>query len=146
MGHVRPRKIPSLLDTRLLALFFVLTIAVELGKDPDLFDRLVAEVVRSVRGARSLAAAMIGVTALLAALLKNDVALLLVVPFTMLFRKVTDLDLAPVIVLEIVAANQPILAPVSPDFLPLARRAAALLPGGRHPRHPIIPRRPWPTT
>lgn len=105
MGHVRPREIPGLLDTRLLALFFVLTVAVELGKDSDLFDRLVVEVVHRVHGARALAVAMIALTALLAAILTNDVALLLVVPFTMLFRKVTDMELAPLVVLEIAAAN-----------------------------------------
>jgi hypothetical protein len=48
---------------------------------------------------------MIAVSGLLAAILTNDVALLLVVPFTMLFRKATDLDLAPLVVLEVAAAN-----------------------------------------
>jgi Na+/H+ antiporter NhaD/arsenite permease-like protein len=105
MGRVRPSEIPGLLDARLLALFFVLTVAVELGKHSDLFDRLVAAVVRRARHARALAFALVGVTGLSAALLTNDVALLLVVPFTMLFRKVTDIDLAPLIVLEIAAAN-----------------------------------------
>ena len=40
MGRVRVAEIPGLMDVRLLTLFFVLTIAVELGKDSDLFDRL----------------------------------------------------------------------------------------------------------
>jgi Na+/H+ antiporter NhaD/arsenite permease-like protein len=105
MGHVRPAEIPGLLDWRLLGLFFVLTVAVELGKDSDLFDRLVAAVVVRARHSRALAYALLGVTALLSAFLTNDVALLLVVPFTMLFRKVTDMDLAPLVVLEISAAN-----------------------------------------
>jgi Na+/H+ antiporter NhaD/arsenite permease-like protein len=105
MGHVRASEIPGLLDSRLLTLFFVLTVAVELGKHSDLFDELVAAVVRRARHARALAFALLGVTALSAALLTNDVALLLVVPFTMLFRKVTDMDLTPLVVLEIAAAN-----------------------------------------
>ena len=104
-GRVVPREIPNLLDWRLLALFFVLTVAVELGKQSDLFDRLVAWVVRSARDARSLAFALIAVTGLLAALLTNDVALLLVVPFTMLLREATGVDAAPFVVLEIGAAN-----------------------------------------
>jgi Na+/H+ antiporter NhaD/arsenite permease-like protein len=41
-GRVRAAEIPGLMDWRLLSLFFVLTIAVELGKASDLFDRLVA--------------------------------------------------------------------------------------------------------
>jgi len=104
-GRVRPSEIPGLLDARLLALFFVLTVAVELGKHSDLFDRLVAAVVRRARHARTLAFALIGVTGVSAALLTNDVALLLVVPFTGLFRKVAEVDLAPLVVLEIAAAN-----------------------------------------
>jgi Na+/H+ antiporter NhaD/arsenite permease-like protein len=104
-GRVRLSEVPGLVDARLLVLFFVLTIAVELGKSSDLFDRLVAMVVRRAGSARGLALGMILATGALSALLTNDVALLLVVPFTMLFRKVTDLDLAPIVVLEIAAAN-----------------------------------------
>jgi len=112
MGHVRLSEIPGLLDARLLSLFFVLTIAVELGKDSDLFDLAVAQTVRRVRTSRALAAAMIALTALTAALLTNDVALFLVVPFTNLFRRVSDMDLAPLVVLEIAAAN--LLGAVTP--------------------------------
>jgi Na+/H+ antiporter NhaD/arsenite permease-like protein len=104
LGRVRP-EIPGLMDWRLLALFFVLTVAVELGKHSDLFDRLVAAVVRSVRSARALALALIAVTGVLAMLLTNDVALLLAVPFTLLLRRVPDLEPAPFIVLEIASAN-----------------------------------------
>jgi Na+/H+ antiporter NhaD/arsenite permease-like protein len=105
MGRVRPAEIPGLIDWRLLALFFVLTVAVELGKDSDLFDRLVSAAVRRARHARILALALIAATGLLAMLLTNDVALLLVVPFTMLLRRVKDFDAAPFVVLEITAAN-----------------------------------------
>ncbi len=112
MGRVRISEIPSLLDARLLALFFVLTVAVELGKASGLFDRMVAAVVARARSARGLALAMIGTTGVLSAVLTNDVALFLVVPFTMLLRKVTDLDLAPLVVLEVLAAN--LLCAVTP--------------------------------
>src|SRR2546428_5860834 len=44
MGRVKPSEIPRLMDTRILTLFFVLTVAVELGKASDLFDRLVVAV------------------------------------------------------------------------------------------------------
>lgn len=104
-GRVAPREVPGLLDVRLLALFLVLTIAVELGKASDLFDRLVAAVATRVKTARALALGMIAVSGALAAVLTNDVALFLVVPFTMLFRRVADLDLAPIVVLEVTAAN-----------------------------------------
>ena len=111
-GRVAPREVPSLLDLRLLALFLVLTIAVELGKVSGLFERLVAAVAARVRSARGLAFGMLAVSGALAAVLTNDVALFLVVPFTMLFRRVTDLELAPLVVLEVAAAN--VLGCVSP--------------------------------
>lgn len=104
-GRVRLREVPALLDVRLLSLFFVLTIAVELGKHSDLFDRLVEHAIARASGSRRLAFSLIGVTALLAALLTNDVALFLVVPFTMLFRRVEGFNRVPVVVLEVLAAN-----------------------------------------
>ncbi|HLN59020.1 MAG TPA: SLC13 family permease [Thermoanaerobaculia bacterium] len=112
MGRVKPSEIRDLLDTRILTLFFVLTVAVELGKASDLFDRLVAVVIGRARTSRGLAFAMIGVTALLAAILTNDVALFLVVPFTMLFPKIGGLTRAPFVVLEVLSAN--LLGAVTP--------------------------------
>ncbi len=112
MGRVKPSEIPRLMDTRILALFFVLTVAVELGKVSGLFDRLVVAVIRRARTCRGLAFSMIGVTALLAAILTNDVALFLVVPFTMLFRKVEGVTRAPFVVLEVLSAN--LLGAVTP--------------------------------
>lgn len=105
MGRVRISEIPRLMDRRILALFFVLTVAVELGKASDLFDRLVEVAITRARTTRGLAFSMIGVTALLAAILTNDVALFLVVPFTMLFPRSPGLTRAPFVVLEVLAAN-----------------------------------------
>jgi len=104
-GLVSWREIPGRIDARLLGLFFVLTIAVELGKNSSLFDRLVASAVRRSRRTRTLALALTAVTGLLAMILTNDVALLLVVPFTMLLKHVKDFDPAPIVVLEIASAN-----------------------------------------
>jgi Na+/H+ antiporter NhaD/arsenite permease-like protein len=112
MGRVKPSEIPGLLDARILTLFFVLTVAVELGKASDLFDRLVAVAIGRARTSRGLAFAMIAVTALLSAILTNDVALFLVVPFTMLFPKIGGLTRAPFVVLEVLSAN--LLGAVTP--------------------------------
>jgi Na+/H+ antiporter NhaD/arsenite permease-like protein len=112
MGRVRISEAPGLIDFRLLALFFVLTIAVELGKASSLFDRVVEEVVRRVRTARGLAAGLVAAAGVLAAILTNDVALFLVVPITTLFMRVTTIELAPIVVLEIAAAN--LVGAVSP--------------------------------
>jgi Na+/H+ antiporter NhaD/arsenite permease-like protein len=112
LGRVKPSEIPGLMDTRILTLFFVLTVAVEMGKVSGLFDRLVVTAIRRTRTSRGLAFSMIGVTALLAAILTNDVALFLVVPFTMLFRKVEGVTRAPFVVLEVLSAN--LLGAVTP--------------------------------
>ena len=105
MGRVRLAEVPRLMDLRILTLFFVLTVAVELGKASDLFDRLVEVAITRARTTRGLAFSMIAVTALLSAILTNDVALFLVVPFTMLFPRSPGLTRAPFVVLEVLAAN-----------------------------------------
>lgn len=105
MGRVRFSEIRGLMDLRILSLFFVLTIAVELGKSSDLFDRFVEIAITHASTTRGLAFSMIGVTALLASILTNDVALFLVVPFTMLFPRGPGLTRAPFVVLEVLAAN-----------------------------------------
>jgi len=104
-GRVSLAEIPGLLDRRLLTLFFVLTVAVELGKDSGIFDLLVAHMARQVRTVRGLAGTMIAVTAALSALLTNDVALFLVVPFTMQLGRLADFEPTPLIVLEVLSAN-----------------------------------------
>jgi Na+/H+ antiporter NhaD/arsenite permease-like protein len=105
MGRVRLPEIPGLLDLRLLMLFAVLVVAVELGKTSGLFERLVAAAARRARTGRALAFSMWAAAGLLAMFLTNDVALFLIIPFTLLFRRVTDMDLAPLVILEISATN-----------------------------------------
>ena len=104
-GRVAIREVPSLLDVRLLMLFAVLAIAVELGRVSRLFDDAVIRVARRVRTARGLAIALTLVTGILAMFLTNDVALFLIVPFTLLFTRVAKIDLAPIVALEISSAN-----------------------------------------
>ncbi|HEV8269637.1 MAG TPA: SLC13 family permease [Thermoanaerobaculia bacterium] len=105
-GLVTPREVPRLFDLRLLSLFVVLIVAVECAKRSRLFDWLVARVLARVRTERALAVSAILVTGLVSALVTNDVALLLVVPFTLAFEtNAPDFDAAPVVVLEILAAN-----------------------------------------
>ncbi len=106
LGWVKPAEVPDLLDLDLLVLFFVLIVAVECARRSELFARAVRAVLSRTRSARGLAAAAVVLTGLLAALVTNDVALLLVVPFTLAFEAAgRDFDGGPVIVLEIAAAN-----------------------------------------
>jgi Na+/H+ antiporter NhaD/arsenite permease-like protein len=105
-GWVAPREVPGLLDPRVLSLFFVLIVAVELARRSGLFARAVRAVLARVRSSRSLAFAAIFVTGTSAAIVTNDVALLLVVPFTLAFEAAAPaFEAAGVVVLEIAAAN-----------------------------------------
>jgi Na+/H+ antiporter NhaD/arsenite permease-like protein len=105
-GWVAPREVPGLLDPRVLSLFFVLIVAVELARRSGLFGRAVRAVLARVKSSRSLAFAAVFVTGATAALVTNDVALLLVVPFTLAFEAAApEFEAAGVVVLEIAAAN-----------------------------------------
>jgi Na+/H+ antiporter NhaD/arsenite permease-like protein len=106
LGLVAPREVRGLLDWGVLSLFFVLIVAVECAKHSALYQWLVRRVLSRVRTERGLAVAAVLCTGLLAAFVTNDVALLLVVPFTFAFEAADPrLDPAPVVVLEIHAAN-----------------------------------------
>lgn len=103
---VSPAEVPGLLDLRLLELFAVLIVAVACARRSALFDRLVASILARVRSERELAVAAVLTTGAAAAAVTNDVALLLVVPFTLAFEHVApEFDPAPIVVLEIAAAN-----------------------------------------
>lgn len=105
-GWVAPREVPGLLDGHVLSLFFVLIVAVALAHRSGLFARGVRAVLARVRSSRSLALAAVLVTGATAALVTNDVALLLVVPFTLAFEAAAPaFEAAGVVVLEIAAAN-----------------------------------------
>jgi Na+/H+ antiporter NhaD/arsenite permease-like protein len=103
---VSPSEIRALLDLHLLSLFLVLILAVECLKRSGLVEAVVGRVLSRVRTERALAVAAILTTGVVSAMVTNDVALLLVVPFTLAFEKVApEFDPVRVVVLEIQAAN-----------------------------------------
>jgi Na+/H+ antiporter NhaD/arsenite permease-like protein len=103
---VSPSEIRALLDLHLLSLFLVLILAVECLKRSGLVEAVVGKVLSRVRSERTLAVAAILTTGAVSAMVTNDVALLLVVPFTLAFEKVApEFDPIRVVVLEIQAAN-----------------------------------------
>ncbi len=103
---VSPGEIRSLLDLHLLSLFLVLILAIECAKVSGLVEAVVVRVLSRVRSERTLAVAAILTTGVASALVTNDVALLLVVPFTLAFERVApEFNAARTVVLEIQAAN-----------------------------------------
>lgn len=103
---VSPFEIRALLDLHLLSLFLVLILAVECLKRSGLVEAVVGRVLSRVRSERALAVAAVLTTGVVSAMVTNDVALLLVVPFTLAFEEVApEFDPMRVVVLEIQAAN-----------------------------------------
>ncbi len=137
---VPPREIPSLLDIRLLGLFFVLILAAECARLSRILDAVVHQVLSRVRSERALAVAAVLLSGSLAAVVTNDVALLLVVPFTLAFeRAASDFDPSRIVVLEIAAAN--LIGCVTPTGNP--QNLYLFRVGGFTPARFFLAQLPW---
>lgn len=78
---------------------------VEILRASGWLDLIVARSVRRFRSARMFALALIAFSGLLACLVTNDVALFVVIPFTIIAGRMTDFDVEDAVILEILAAN-----------------------------------------
>jgi Na+/H+ antiporter NhaD/arsenite permease-like protein len=104
-GRVTPRAAVAAIDFDLLFVLFALLVTVEILRESGLVDRLVAGAVRRFRSTRAFAAVLIALSGTLAASMTNDVALFVVIPFTVVAGRLTNFDVEDAVVLEIVAAN-----------------------------------------
>ncbi len=97
----------SYLDFKVLICLFALMLAVELFQAARLFSAIAAGILNRVSGLRRLTLVLTGITFLTAMFLTNDVALITLVPLSLLvFRLLDDRGaLIRVIVLQTVAAN-----------------------------------------
>jgi len=139
-GWVRPAEVPDLFDLHVLSLFFVLIVAVECAKTSRLFAFGVRAVLVRVRSARALAVAAVLVTGATAALVTNDVALLLVVPFTLAFEEsAPGFETAGLVVLELASAN--VLGCLTPTGNP--QNLFLFVRGGFTPRSFFGAQTPW---
>jgi Na+/H+ antiporter NhaD/arsenite permease-like protein len=140
LGWVRPAEVPGLLDVHVLSLFFVLIVAVECAKKSRLFAFAVRAVLARVHSARALAVAAVLLTGATAALVTNDVALLLVVPFTLAFEAAAPgFETAGLVVLEIASAN--LLGSLTPTGNP--QNLFLFVRGGFTPRSFFGAQAPW---
>jgi Na+/H+ antiporter NhaD/arsenite permease-like protein len=78
---------------------------VEILRESGYLDLLVERTVARFHGTRSFAAMMILVSGALAALVTNDVALFVVIPFTVIAGRMSDFDVENEIVLQLIATN-----------------------------------------
>lgn len=139
-GWVNPADVPGLLDVHVLSLFFVLIVAVGCARRSGLFASGVRAVLSGVRSSRPLAAAAVVTTGLTAAFVTNDVALLLVVPFTLAFEAASPgFDASGIVVLEIAAAN--LIGCISPTGNP--QNLFLYLRGGFTPSGFLAAELPW---
>lgn len=104
-GRVTPRAALESVDYDLLLVLFALLIAVELLRVSGALDHAVASSLRSFQTTRSFTFALIAMSGGLAALVTNDVALFIVIPFTVVASRFSDVDLETAVILEIIAAN-----------------------------------------
>ena len=104
-GRVTWRDAARAIDVDLLLVLFALLITVEILRASGFLDALVAAVISRVSHSRAFAAAMIATSGALACLLTNDVALFVVIPFTVIASRMSDFDVEDAVVLQIIAAN-----------------------------------------
>lgn len=104
-GRVTPRQALRAIDVDLLLVLFALLVAVEILRASGWLDAVVARSVTRFHTTRGFAFALIAFTGALAALVTNDVALFVVIPFTVIASRFSDFDVEDAIVLEIVASN-----------------------------------------
>lgn len=97
----------SYIDFRVLALLFDLMLVVKGLQKIGVFDRLVALLFKYIADSRSLCRTLVFASFFLSMLITNDVALITMVPFTILALSISGLEkeVIPVVVLQTCAAN-----------------------------------------
>jgi Na+/H+ antiporter NhaD/arsenite permease-like protein len=104
-GRVSLETAARSIDYDLLLVLFALLVTVEMLRFSGALDRLVAATVSRFHRTRSLAAILVTMAGGLACLVTNDVALFVIIPFTVIASRLTSFDAEDVVVLEIVATN-----------------------------------------
>ncbi len=104
-GRVPLSEVPGVEDGRLLLILLALILSVELVRDSGLLDRAVRRAVGRFRRARTLTFALLLATGVLAAFVTNDVALFVVIPFTVAAARHCDFRVRNAVILEVLAAN-----------------------------------------
>ena len=104
-GRVAPRSIPAAVDWELLLLLFALILAVELLRESNLLERAAAGWMSRFRSSRSFTFASVAFAGVLASLVTNDVALFVVIPFTVAAARASRFHAGRAVMLQILAVN-----------------------------------------
>src|SRR5437016_12471779 len=103
--RVTPRAAARAIDLDLLLILFALLVTVEILRASGTLDVVVHAAVDRFATTRGFALALIALSGALASLVTNDVALFVVIPFTIIASRISDFDVEDAVVLEVVAAN-----------------------------------------
>jgi Na+/H+ antiporter NhaD/arsenite permease-like protein len=104
-GRVTPQAALHAIDVDLLLVLFALLVAVEMLRESGYLDLAVAKSVARFTNARVFTAVLFVFAGVLSALVTNDVALFIVIPFTVVACRFSDFDLESAVLLEILASN-----------------------------------------
>jgi Na+/H+ antiporter NhaD/arsenite permease-like protein len=97
--------IPGIANARLLLTLFALLIAVQLLEGSRALEWIAVAAVERFSSRRTFGATLLFFTGCLAALVTNDVALFVVIPFTVIACRASNLRVGSLVMLEVVAAN-----------------------------------------
>ena len=92
-------------DFDLLLVLFALLVTVEILRTSGWLDVVVEHAVARFRTTRGFVTALVAFSGALAALVTNDVALFVVIPFTVIASRYSEFDVELAVILEIVATN-----------------------------------------
>ncbi len=104
-GRITLRRAARAIDFDVLLVLFALLITVEILRESGYLDLMVERTVAHFHETRPFAAMMIVVSGALAALVTNDVALFVVIPFTVIAGRISDFDVEDEIILQLIATN-----------------------------------------
>jgi len=130
-GIVPWREVPRVEDGRLLATLAALVLSVEALRSSGALDALVRRAIARFSQARTLTVALVLASGALSAVVTNDVALFVVIPFTVAAARFSDFRVRNAVILEITAANVlGCITPIgNPQNLYLFHRSAMSIPG-----------------
>lgn len=130
-GVVPWRDVPRVEDGRLLATLASLVLSVEALRSSGALDALVRRAIARFSRARTLTVALVLASGALSAVVTNDAALFVVVPFTVAAARVSDFRVRNAVILEITAANVlGCMTPIgNPQNLFLFHRSGMSIPG-----------------
>jgi Na+/H+ antiporter NhaD/arsenite permease-like protein len=104
-GRVRPNTAARAIDVDLLLVLFALLTTIEILRHSGYVDLAVARTLERFHTTRGLGFALVALSGVIASLITNDVALFIVIPFTIVAGTFSDFDVEDAVILEIVACN-----------------------------------------